>query len=72
MNGKEYHLNIGKGGIKALVKEEEHQWPTVNTHMITLDEYGTLGTSESVMQTTLDFENGTHYEEIIDVNIDEK
>ena len=71
-NGKEYRLNIGKGGIKTLVEEEERQRQTANTRMITLNEYGTLGNSESIMRTTLDFENGTRYEAIVDVNVDEK
>ena len=44
----------------------------VSTHNITVDElYGHLG-GDSILRTTLDFEEGTYTEEIVDVNAAEK
>ena len=39
---------------------------------ITLESYENLGPQSSVMITTLDFENGTRTDEIIDVDVNEK
>ena len=74
--GEELPIMFGKGGMKRLI--------TLTTaaavispiaaggNNITLESYGNLGPQSSVMITTLDFENGTRTDEIIDVEVNEK
>jgi hypothetical protein len=78
VNGEEYPLMIGKGGMKRFVALTTSVATPVTTSIaagnnnITLESYGNLGPQSSVMITTLDFETGTRTEEIIDVEVNEK
>jgi hypothetical protein len=73
--GEVYPLMIGKGGIKWLAETERIQrppQPPISTRSITLeDTYAHMGQG-TTMRSTLDLENGTRIEEIVDVNVDEK
>jgi Protein of unknown function (DUF4100) len=81
VDGEEYPLMIGKGGMKRFVALTTSVATPVTTpitpiaaggHNITLESYGNLGPQSSVMITTLDFENNTRTDEIIDVEVNEK
>src|SRR5947207_5271743 len=79
VNGEEFPLMIGNGGMKRFIA-----LTTVNVvpsaisrisaggNNITLESYGNLGPQSSVMITTLDLENGTRMDEIIDAEVNEK
>jgi hypothetical protein len=72
-NGEELPLMWGKGGMKKLLSFAAPTVPiTVGNNNITLESYGDLGSQSSVMITTLDFENGTRTDEIIDAEVNEK
>ena len=65
--GEELPLMFEKGGIKKVI--EQGSSVTASTHNITIDElYGHLG-GNSILRTTLDFEEGTRTDEIVDVNV---
>ena len=68
--GEELPLMFEKGGMKKVIGQGSPV--TASTRNITVDEfYGHLG-GDSVLRTTLDFEEGTRMDEIVDVNVAEK
>jgi hypothetical protein len=72
--GEELPIMFGKGGIKRLITltSAVSILPiAVGANNITLESYGNLGPRSSVI-TTLDFENGTRTDEIIDAEVNEK
>jgi len=78
-NGEELPLMWGKGGMKKLLTLATPALPVpmsapivAGINNITLESYGELGSQSSVMITTLDFENGTRTDEIIDAEVNEK
>jgi hypothetical protein len=75
---EEFRLNPGRGGIKQLLSSSQASpvpftpsAATANTRAITVD-YGTLGTVNSTMQTTLDFTTGHGRSEIVDAEVEMK
>jgi hypothetical protein len=81
-NGEELPLMWGKGGMKKFIAMVAPTAATVTpvipppvsvgNHNIMLESYGNLGPQSSVRVTTLDFENGTRTDEIIDADVNEK
>ena len=74
--GEELPIMFGKGGMKRLITLTTAAAAispiAAGGNNITLESYGNLGPQSSVMITTLDFENGTRTDEIIDVEVNEK
>lgn len=71
VSGEEIPLMFGKGGMKKIF-ELTTPTATANNNNITLDTtYGNLGEG-SVRITTLDFDNGTRTDEIIDADVNER
>src|SRR5204863_10211276 len=73
-SGEELPLMFEKGGMKKVIGPPLPQSSLVaaSTRNITVDElYGHLG-GDSILRTTLDFEEGTYTEEIVDMNAAEK
>jgi hypothetical protein len=74
--GVELQLMFGRGGMKKLLEPQattsNSVFTATTTNSITIDDiYGDIG-ENSVMITTLDFENDTRTDEIVDVDVWEK
>jgi hypothetical protein len=75
--GEEFSITFGKGGMRRLVALAISVVVFISpiatgSNNIILEFYGNLNSQSSVIITTLDFENGTRSDEIIDVEVNVK